>query len=220
MKVPEPRFDFFTAAEGNALVQAARDAEERALPQFALHTGARADEQLGVQWGDIDWRSKSIRFRRALLRGKVGPTKSGRERTVPLTGALEKALQEIRHLRGPLVLCNPDGSPLTIWRLTALIELTGATVRLSSPRNQRRSLGVPLRTRYSARTSSSSKPKSSYLRSRQTSQLLDTIETFADIEYRASVALAVSYLDGDRNDCRIRADRCKAKDALRRLDGR
>lgn len=117
VKVPEPRFDFFTAEEGRTLVAAARNAEERALLLFALHSGARAGEQLGIHWGDIDWRSKTIRFRRALLRGKIGPTKSGRERTVPLTGALEKALLEIRHLRGPLVFCNPDGSPLTIWQL-------------------------------------------------------------------------------------------------------
>jgi integrase len=84
---------------------------------FALHTGARAGEQRAIEWSDIDWRSRSVRFRRAMVLGKVGPTKSGRERSVPLTVALEAALKSIRHLRGQLVFCNPDGSPLTLWQL-------------------------------------------------------------------------------------------------------
>ena len=117
VKVPESKFDFFTAEESHALVTAARDADERALLLFALHTGARAGEQRAIEWGDIDWRSKSVRFRRAMVLGKVGPTKSGRERSVPLTGGLETALKAIRHLRGQLVFCNPNGSPLTLWQL-------------------------------------------------------------------------------------------------------
>ena len=36
---------------------------------------------------------------------------------MPLTDALERALRQVKHLRGPLVFCNPDGSPLSLWQL-------------------------------------------------------------------------------------------------------
>jgi hypothetical protein len=39
------------------------------------------------------------------------------ERRVPLTGTLEEALRRIRHLRGPLVFSNPDGSALRLDQL-------------------------------------------------------------------------------------------------------
>jgi integrase len=47
----------------------------------------------------------------------VGPTKSGKERRVPLTAALETALKGIRHLRSKRVFCNTDGSALKIDQL-------------------------------------------------------------------------------------------------------
>jgi integrase len=56
-------------------------------------------------------------FRRSSTRGIVGPTKSGRERKVPLTGKLEAALRKIKHLRSDRVFCNPDGSVLTLDQL-------------------------------------------------------------------------------------------------------
>ena len=52
-----------------------------------------------------------------LYPGIAGPTKSGRDRKVPLTGELERALKEIRHLRGKLVFCRVDGKPFTLWQL-------------------------------------------------------------------------------------------------------
>ncbi len=99
------------------LLQAARSPDDRTLLMFALRTGARAGEQLAIEWGDIDWHAGKVIFRRSSTRGEVGPTKSGRERKVPLTSALEKALRGHRHLRSSLVFCNPDGSPLSLWQL-------------------------------------------------------------------------------------------------------
>jgi integrase len=84
---------------------------------FALHTGARAGEQLAIEWGDVDFASRKVIFRRARSRKLTGPTKSGRERKVPLTNALEKALKAIRHLKGSLIFSKPDGSHLSIWQL-------------------------------------------------------------------------------------------------------
>jgi integrase len=56
-------------------------------------------------------------FRRSSTRGLVGPTKSGKDRKVPLTGELERALKAVRHLRGKLVFCNEDGSPMKLDQL-------------------------------------------------------------------------------------------------------
>ena len=117
IRVPDSSFDFLTREEAEQLVSTCRDVEVRTLLLFALHTGARAGEQLAIEWGDVDFASRQVVFRRSSTRGIVGPTKSGRERWVPLTKALYAALRKHRHLRGPRVFCNADGSPLSIWQL-------------------------------------------------------------------------------------------------------
>jgi integrase len=117
VKVAEGRFDFFTREETDQLLRAARTPEEHAILLFAFHTGARAGEQLAFEWQDLDLYNQLLVFRRSSTKGIVGPTKSGRERKVPLTQSLNVALRCIRHLKGPLVFCNGDGSPLTLWQL-------------------------------------------------------------------------------------------------------
>jgi integrase len=117
LKAPQPKWDFLTPEESSKLLDAARMEDERAILLFALHTGARAGEQIAMEWGDVDWKNRQVVLRRSSTRGEVGPTKSGRERRVDLTKMLEKILRQIRHLRGPLVFCNPDGSPLRIGQL-------------------------------------------------------------------------------------------------------
>lgn len=117
VKVPQPKWDFFNAEESAALVGAARTDEERALLLFALRTGARAGEQIAIRWDDVDWTNRLVVLRRSSTRGEVGPTKSGRERRVPLTDTMGQALRKIRHLRGPLVFCNLDGSAFRLGQL-------------------------------------------------------------------------------------------------------
>ena len=48
---------------------------------------------IALEWSDIDWRSKKVVFRRSSTLGVIGPTKSGKERKVPLTATLFKALR-------------------------------------------------------------------------------------------------------------------------------
>ena len=79
-------------------------------PVRAPHGRARG-EQIAIERGDVDWRSRKVIFRRSSTRGVVGPTKSGRERKVPMTGALERALKSMRHLRSQLVFCDEEGKP-------------------------------------------------------------------------------------------------------------
>lgn len=117
VEVPEQTWDHYTTEETELLLRAARTPEDRTLLLFAIRTGARAGEQIGLEWGDIDFANHQIGFKRASIRGVVGPTKSGKPRWVPMTRTLEAALKALRHLKGKRVFCNPDGSDLTIDQL-------------------------------------------------------------------------------------------------------
>jgi integrase len=119
-KVEAQPFDFYTAEESSRLLEAA--GEDRALLMFALRTGARAGEQLALEWGDIDFVSHKVHLTRNLHRGIEGPTKTGRGRTLPLSPALEDALRGERHLRGQKVFCQADGKPFELWHLTAKLR--------------------------------------------------------------------------------------------------
>jgi len=50
---------------------------------------------------------------------------------MPLTASLVTALRAIKHLKSPLVFCNPDGSPYTLWQLHERLE--GACRRAAGP---------------------------------------------------------------------------------------
>ena len=89
------QWDHLTREEVNQLLKAARNDYNRLLLHFAAKTGARAGEQIAVEWGDIDWRRKQVRFQRSRTRGETGPTKSKHHRTVPLSEALIGELREL-----------------------------------------------------------------------------------------------------------------------------
>ena len=74
-------------------------------------------EQLAIEWGDLDFKNRFVVIRCATIRGEVGPTKSGRERKVPMTATLEQALKRHRHLRSQRVFCDADGKPMEDWIL-------------------------------------------------------------------------------------------------------
>ena len=124
VKVPQARFDFFTREESEALLQAARNEEERLMVLFALHTGARVSEQLALKWADVDFRNRFIVIRQAVIRGEVGPTKSGRERKVPQPPCARWRLEADRCSRSASRACGVatawqrDG----YWKLIGLIE--------------------------------------------------------------------------------------------------
>ena len=118
VKTSLPDFDFYNSTEVHQLLAAARDAEERAILMFACYTGARAGEQLALEWTAVDTRSKIVSFSRSRTRGVTTEgTKSGKPRKVPMRESLMAALTAIKHLKGPLVFCQADGTPLTLWIL-------------------------------------------------------------------------------------------------------
>jgi integrase len=117
VKVTQGSSDFLNREESDRLLTATRNLEERALLLFALHTGARAGEQIAFEWQDLDLHNRLVVFRRSSTDGIVGPTKSGKERKVPLTASLQSALLAIRHVKGPRVFSYPDGRPFKLGYL-------------------------------------------------------------------------------------------------------
>ena len=114
VKVPQQDFDWFTPEESRRLLEASTDEEGRVMLLCALHTGVRAGELVALEWRDLDWDRREVVIRRnkPASEKRAGPTKNGRIRRIPMTGELEAGLRRIRHLRGPLVFCRPDGSYL------------------------------------------------------------------------------------------------------------
>jgi integrase len=131
VKCAAPTFDFYDATEAALLVASARE-DERTLILFALHTGARAGEQIALEWTDIDTRAhKHVSLRKSRTNGVTSPTtKSGKPRTVPLSATLEAALKPHRHMKGPLVFCQDDGRPLTLWHLHGALDRAARRAQL------------------------------------------------------------------------------------------
>jgi integrase len=125
VKVSDSGFAYYDRDEAARLLAAAPDLESRALLMFALHTGARAGEQLAVRVGDLDLVTGQVTFSRSTTRGVVREsTKSGRVRPVLLTETLQDMLRDmlarraVRSLDGDeLVFAHADGRPLALHDL-------------------------------------------------------------------------------------------------------
>ncbi len=114
LRVPEPEFDFLDFDEADRIVDgASSEPAWQAFILVALHTGLRRGELLALEWDDVDLRARTIRVRRSRVRGRTGTPKGHRSRIVPLNATALAALKRHRHLRGPLVFCQEDGSH---WR--------------------------------------------------------------------------------------------------------
>jgi integrase len=129
IKVPESGFDFYEKEESDRLIAAARNPMERALFRFAVRTGARAGEQIALEWPSIDFHNKLVHLRASSTDGIVeDSTKSRRIRKIPLGAELVADLREIqKEKRGPLVFCNEDGRPFTLWQLHHFLETAQAS---------------------------------------------------------------------------------------------
>src|SRR5262249_53083292 len=66
-----------------------------------------------LEWSDIDFVKRQVCVQRSAWKGQIASPKGGRLRYIPLTTRLAGALRDHRHLRGPLVLYQDDGSSLT-----------------------------------------------------------------------------------------------------------
>lgn len=69
----------------------------------ARYTGMRLGEVLALDWELVDFEAREIRVKGTLGKnGVIGPTKSGKERSVPLLARAETVLRERRGLSGPV----------------------------------------------------------------------------------------------------------------------
>jgi integrase len=117
LRVPPQSFDFLGDDEYATLREGtASDPDLHAAILVAADAGLRRGEILGLHWEDVDLRSRRLTVRRSLWAGELTSPKGGRERTIPMTDRLAKALARIRHLRGPFAFCRDDGSPWT-WEV-------------------------------------------------------------------------------------------------------
>jgi integrase len=118
-----PEFDFLSFEEAPRLIAAAQD-EWRTMISFALRTGLRRGELMGLRWQDVDLVAGKVFVRQTIWRGIVGPPKNHKTREIPLSPTVVAMLKQHRHLRGPLVFCNLDGSYLNGKQFKLALEAT------------------------------------------------------------------------------------------------
>ena len=80
---------------------------------LAGEAGLRCGEIMALTWSDVDLGKRQLCIQRSDWKGHVTVPKGGRLRYVPMTLRLAAALRDHRHLRGPHVVCQPDGAALT-----------------------------------------------------------------------------------------------------------
>lgn len=115
LRLPKPEAEFYDFEEYSRLAEAARKVDRRATLIVLLggDAGLRCGEMLALEWPDVDFPRERLHVRRSDWHGHVTTPKGGRSRIVPMTKRLERTLREHRHLQGPRILCQRDGSPLT-----------------------------------------------------------------------------------------------------------
>jgi integrase len=86
-----------TREEVSRLLEAAQQYTPRYYPLFlsAVRTGMRIGELLGLQWGDIDFHGHFIEVRRAIVRGNIGRTKSGKYCRIDMSQQLSSTLKAL-----------------------------------------------------------------------------------------------------------------------------
>ena len=115
LKVSKGSTQFYDFDDFERIVTTADSTDPRAyiLVLLAGEAGLRSGEMVALEWGDIDFAKGQLCVQRSAWKGQVASPKGGRLRYVPMTARLAAALREHRHLRGPRVLYQDEGSPLT-----------------------------------------------------------------------------------------------------------
>ncbi len=115
---------FHDFAEFERLVRGASKSDWRAhlIVLLGGQAGLRCGEMMALEWTDVDLERSQLRVGQSEWKGHVTVSKGGRQRRVPMTARLAEALRTYRHLRGPRVLCEDDGRPLTQKRVQILVR--------------------------------------------------------------------------------------------------
>jgi integrase len=88
-------------------------------------------EIMALEWRDIGLAKRQLSIARSQWKAHVTAPKGGHVRHVPLTERLLETLKAARHLRGPRVICDEKGQPLTqkVVQLTVRRVATRAHVK-------------------------------------------------------------------------------------------
>jgi integrase len=115
LPTPKPMMRFHDFDDYDRLVDAAHDDGSLAhlITLLGGDAGLRCGEIMALQRDDIDMKRAQIFVQRSTWKGHTTVPKGGRARCVPMTRRLAAALKEVRHVRGPYVLSQEDGQPLT-----------------------------------------------------------------------------------------------------------
>jgi integrase len=114
LRTPRTEASFYEFDQFERLVEAsAREAQAHLVALLGGEAGLRRGEMIALEWTDVSLTKRQLCVARSDWRGHVSAPKGGRIRYVPLTKRLAAALQAARHLRGPRVLCDDEGKPLT-----------------------------------------------------------------------------------------------------------
>src|SRR3954447_13154856 len=88
-------FDFYTPEEVWALVRAASDEQDSAIFLVAAFAGLRRGEICALRWRDVDFVRRAIRVETSVVHGRVGSTKGGRGRAVPMVREVAEILARL-----------------------------------------------------------------------------------------------------------------------------
>ncbi len=114
LKVPKSSAAFHDFETYERLLAAARQTDPDTHLSILLSGdgGLRLGEMIALKWTDVDVAKRQMCVQRSDWNGQVTAPKNGRLRHIPLTVRLDTALQEHRHLKNPLVLCDQRDQPI------------------------------------------------------------------------------------------------------------
>ena len=124
LKAPKNEASFHDFEEFERIVEVASEALALLVVPLGGEAGLRCGEMMTLEWTDIDFAKRQLTVARSEWKGHVTMPKGGRLRSMPMTRQLTEALREARHLRGPRVLCDGTGKPLTQKVIQVLVRRT------------------------------------------------------------------------------------------------
>ena len=114
LKAPKTTASFHDFEEYERLVAAARtDVQAHLVVLLGGEAGLRCGEIMALEWPNVNLQKRQLCVAQSEWKGHVTMPKGGRLRHVPLTKRLTDALRDARHLRGPRVVCDREGQPIT-----------------------------------------------------------------------------------------------------------
>jgi len=143
LKVPKKEPNPFTIEEIQLIITNTENESARHAFDYAFWTGISTSEQIGLQWGDVEFEENCVYIRRAIVANKLEETKnSTRWRRIDLLPPARKALEKLKKLNQSeiWVFINPNTNG--IWTYSTLNKHWKKSITLSK---------IPYRIAYTTR---------------------------------------------------------------------